>query len=136
MKTADKLFAVIPAQAGIHQTGASLSPLQNRASPQHGSPASAGDDGGGGAIRAAALNCFGYKHKKAPESAFLQNSQIKTLTLRELEAPAGFGFTVFLALDFAAVAGQEAACLEYAAQIWLVINERPADPKAQRPGLP
>ena len=60
LKSADTLFAVIPAQAGIHQAGASLSPLQNRASPQHGSPACAGDDGGGGAIRAAALNCFGY----------------------------------------------------------------------------
>src|SRR3546814_12664713 len=40
----------------------------------------------------------------------------KTLTLRELEAAAGLGLAVFLTLDGAAVAGQEAGRLDRAAK--------------------
>src|SRR5262245_55332847 len=41
------------------------------------------------------------------------------LTLRELERPASLGATVLLALDHAAVAGEEAAALEHGAQLRL-----------------
>src|SRR5882672_10605945 len=44
--------------------------------------------------------------------------------LRELERPPRLGLAVLLALDHAAVAGQEAAALEDAAQLRLEIRQR------------
>ncbi len=55
--------------------------------------------------------------------------------LRELEAAASLGPAVLLALDHAAVAGQEAALLQRAAQLRLIIGERAGDAVAQRAGL-
>src|SRR5436853_6894029 len=57
------------------------------------------------------------------------------LALGELEAAAGFGFAVFLALDDAAVAGDEAAVLQDRPQAGLLENQRPADAVPHRPGL-
>src|SRR5216683_8027074 len=55
--------------------------------------------------------------------------------LGELERPPRLGLAVFLALDHAAVAGQEAAALEYAAQLRLEIRERLGEAVAHRAGL-
>src|SRR5580704_4911732 len=57
------------------------------------------------------------------------------LPLRELEAAAGLGLAVFLALDDAAVAGEEPAMLQRRAQSRLVEHQRPADAVAHRAGL-
>src|SRR5215472_3330995 len=57
------------------------------------------------------------------------------LPLRELEAAAGFGLAVFLALDHAGVAGEEAAALEHAAQLRLVAHQRLGKTVAHRAGL-
>ena len=57
------------------------------------------------------------------------------LALRELEAAAGLGLTVLLALDRAAVAGQEAGGLDHAAQTRLVAGQRLADAVLDRAGL-
>src|SRR3546814_16164482 len=51
----------------------------------------------------------------------------KPLTLRELEAAAGLRLAVFLALDRAAVAGQEAGRLDRAAQRGLEAGQRLRD---------
>ncbi len=59
----------------------------------------------------------------------------RRLALRELEAAAGFHAAVLLALHHAAVAGEEAALLEDAAQLGLVIRERLGNAVANRAGL-
>src|SRR3546814_14122985 len=51
----------------------------------------------------------------------------KTLALRELEAAAGLGLAVFLTLDGAAVAGQEAGRLDRAAQRRFKAGQRLCD---------
>src|SRR5262249_22243540 len=48
----------------------------------------------------------------------------KCLTLRELEAAAGFGSAVFLALDDARIAGKEATALKHAAQVRFIAHQR------------
>src|SRR5207248_1319477 len=58
------------------------------------------------------------------------------LPLRVLRAAAGLVAAVFLALDDAAVAGQEAAMLQDRAQPRLVKGERLADAVPHRAGLP
>src|SRR6185312_7018708 len=58
-----------------------------------------------------------------------------SLALRELEAAAGLRLAVFLALDDAAVARQEATGLERRTQPRLVIGQRLADAVADRAGL-
>src|SRR5947209_6080184 len=55
--------------------------------------------------------------------------------LGELERTACLGLAVFLALDHAAVAGEEAAVLEHAAQLGLEIRERLGQAVAHRAGL-
>src|SRR5207244_11708648 len=55
--------------------------------------------------------------------------------LGELEAAAGLGFAVLLALDDAAVAGQKALALQKGAQARLVPGQRLADAVTHRPGL-
>src|SRR5258708_34644422 len=57
------------------------------------------------------------------------------LALRELEAAPRLRLAVFLALDDATVARQEAAGLEHRAQVRLVIGQRLADAVAHRAGL-
>src|SRR5260221_10909101 len=57
------------------------------------------------------------------------------LALRELEAAPRLRLAVFLALDDAAVARQEAAGFEHRAQARLVIGQRLADAVAHRAGL-
>src|SRR5882757_1450063 len=59
----------------------------------------------------------------------------ESLALGELEAAAGAGAAVLLALDDAAVARQEAALLHGAAQVRLVLGERLRDAVAHRAGL-
>src|SRR5262245_40476470 len=58
------------------------------------------------------------------------------LALRELEAAARLGPAVLLTLDYARVAGQEAAALERAAQIGLVGNQRLGEAVTDRARLP
>src|SRR6185437_9506571 len=55
--------------------------------------------------------------------------------LRELEATSGLGLAVFLALDDAAIARQEALRLERRPQTWLVIEQRLGDAVTHRAGL-
>src|SRR5688572_31115989 len=55
--------------------------------------------------------------------------------LRELEAAAGLGAAVLLALDHAAVTGQEAGRLDRAAQRGLELGQRLADAVLDRAGL-
>src|SRR3954463_11767569 len=62
-------------------------------------------------------------------------SRIRKLALRELEAAAGLGAAVLLALDDARVAGQEAFALDRGAQLRLVAGERGRDAVADRAGL-
>src|SRR4051812_48335176 len=57
------------------------------------------------------------------------------LALRELEAAAGLGAAVFLALDDAAVAGEEAGLLDDSAQRRLVAGQRLGDAVLDRAGL-
>ncbi len=57
------------------------------------------------------------------------------LPLGELEASAGLGLAVLLALDGSAVAGQEAAGPQGAVQLRLVVQQRPADAVPHRAGL-
>src|SRR5581483_1070981 len=59
----------------------------------------------------------------------------KLLALRELEGTAGLGAAVLLALDHAAVAGEETALLQHAAQLRLEIGESLGDAVADRTGL-
>src|SRR3546814_19342359 len=54
---------------------------------------------------------------------------------RELEAAAGLGLAVFLALDDAADAGEEAGALDGGTQRRLVAGQRPADAVLDRDGL-
>src|SRR5215472_13158661 len=55
--------------------------------------------------------------------------------LRELEASAGFGVPVFLALDHARISGKKTVRLERGAQSRLVGNENAADAMAHSAGL-
>jgi hypothetical protein len=59
----------------------------------------------------------------------------RELALRELEGAAGFGLAVFLALDDARVAGQEALALDRAAQLGLLAGEAGGDSMADGAGL-
>src|SRR5882724_9546348 len=59
----------------------------------------------------------------------------KLSALGELEAAAGFHLAVLLALDHAAVAGEEATALEGAAQVRLKIGQRLGDAVAHRARL-
>src|ERR1700726_3781863 len=61
--------------------------------------------------------------------------QVQELPLRELEASARFGLAVFLALDHARVAGDEAAALEHATQFRFVSDQRLGYAVAHRTGL-
>src|SRR6188768_890911 len=61
--------------------------------------------------------------------------QLRRLALRELEALAGLGAAVLLALDHAAVAGQEAGGLDRGAQRGLELRQRLADAVLDRTGL-
>src|SRR5262245_38860610 len=58
------------------------------------------------------------------------------LPLRELEAAASLDLTVFLALDHATVARQEATLLEHGPQLRLVVGERLGDTVAHGSRLP
>jgi hypothetical protein len=60
---------------------------------------------------------------------------LKRLTLRELERAAGLGLAVLLALDDAAVAGQEATLLQHGAQARLEVGERLGDAVTNGTGL-
>src|SRR5580704_320526 len=77
-----------------------------------------------GAFRRPSISCLPMKRGGRGSSA-----------LGELEAAARPGATIFLALDDAAVARQEAALLHSAAQIRLVLGERLGDAVAHRAGL-
>ena len=57
------------------------------------------------------------------------------LTLRELEAAAGLGAAVLLALDDAGVAGEEAGLLDDAAERGLEAGQRLGDAVLDRAGL-
>src|SRR5690348_5685699 len=59
----------------------------------------------------------------------------KRLALRELEAAAGLGAAVLLALDHAGVAGEEAGLLDDAAERGLVARQRLGDAVLDRAGL-
>src|SRR5690349_3088678 len=59
--------------------------------------------------------------RSAPEICFVG---ARRLALGELERPAGLGTAVLLALDYAGVAGEEAALLEHAAQLRLEMRQR------------
>src|SRR5437660_4368621 len=56
--------------------------------------------------------------------------------LRELEASTGFLLAVFLALDDARVAGEEALALQRGPEIRLEVRQRLGKPVAHRAGLP
>src|ERR1700730_17100041 len=65
----------------------------------------------------------------------LRSIRATKLPLRELEASARFGLAVFLALDHARVAGDEAAALENGAQLGFVADQRLGYAVAHRAGL-
>src|SRR5258708_24760071 len=65
--------------------------------------------------------------KGAPGAPFCSCVRSAASALGELERPAGLGAAVFLALDHARVAGEEAATLQDAAQIGLKLGERLGD---------
>src|SRR3546814_7799569 len=67
--------------------------------------------------------------------SFSTRRRKKPLTLRELEAAAGLRLAVFLALDRAAVAGQEAGRLDRAAQRGLEAGQRLRDAVQHRTRL-
>ena len=58
-----------------------------------------------------------------------------SLALRELEAAAGFGLAVFLALDGAAVARKEATFLKSWTKVWLKIGKGARNAVAHGTGL-
>src|SRR5688500_15062572 len=60
---------------------------------------------------------------------------VSRLALRELERAAGLGAAVFLALDHARVARQEAAALERRTQIRLEVSQRLRDAVTHGAGL-
>src|SRR5947209_4055724 len=73
-----------------------------------------------------------------PKTAALKNSssrRARALALRELEASTGFLLAVFLALDHARVAGEEALALQRRPEIRLVIGERLGEAVTHRAGL-
>jgi hypothetical protein len=57
------------------------------------------------------------------------------LALRELEAAAGFGLAVFLALDGAAVAREEATFLKSWTKVWLKMGKGARNAVAHGTGL-
>src|SRR5260221_282139 len=63
------------------------------------------------------------------------STKARALALGDLEAATGAGAAVLLALDAAAVAGQEATLLDGAAQGRLELDERLRDAMAHRAGL-
>ena len=73
--------------------------------------------------------------RAAPATLRVAGATLGGLTLRELEALAGFGFAVLLAFDGAAVAGQETLVLDRAAQHRLVTGQRLGDAVKHRAGL-
>src|SRR5262245_54170219 len=90
--------------------------------------------------RALTISCRAAKEKGAPKekgarSAPLPASCRSRSALRELERPASLGAAVLLALDHAAVAGEEAAALEHRAQLRLVVGQRLRQAVAHRAGL-
>src|SRR5690606_9475718 len=74
----------------------------------------------------------GLKRALSPLFRKFRNAR---LALGELEGTTCLGATVLLALDHAAVAGEEAALLEDAAQLRLEIGESLGDAVANRTGL-
>lgn len=66
---------------------------------------------------------------------FLQIGNVADLTLRELEAPAGFRAAIFLALDHAAIAGEEASGFHDAAKLGFIFGQRLADAMLDCAGL-
>src|SRR6187551_804080 len=66
---------------------------------------------------------------------FSGSEVLRSLALRELEALAGLGAAVLLALDHAAVAGQEPGRLDRGAQQRLELAQRRADAVLDRTGL-
>src|SRR5882672_6813832 len=80
----------------------------------------------------------GLDHRcRAGESALDASARPQTnrSALRELERAPRLGLAVFLALDHAAVAGEEAAVLEHAAQLGLEVGQRLGEAVAHRAGL-
>src|SRR5271165_1194363 len=81
----------------------------------------------------------GSAHEKRalrfPEALFLETRRLSRLALRELEAAAGLGLAVLLALDDTAVARQEALGLQQRAQARLEIGQRLGDAVADGTGL-
>src|SRR5205085_6955212 len=71
---------------------------------------------------------------RAAARPFLANV-IAALALGELEAAPRLGLAVLLALDHAAVAGEEAAALERATQVRLEVGQRLRDAVGHRAGL-
>src|SRR5690606_19271927 len=79
---------------------------------------------------------FSMPTKKPPGGGFPIRSPGRfRLALRELERTAGLRLAVLLALDHAAVAGQEAALLEHGAQTRLVVGQCLGDAVAHRARL-
>src|SRR5690242_5629593 len=75
------------------------------------------------------------KTKGAPRGALRRDCEAFDLALRELETAARTGAAVLLALDHAAVAGQEAVGLHRAAQRRLELRQRLGDAVAHRARL-
>src|SRR5581483_2042746 len=71
----------------------------------------------------------------APRPFSVSQVLIERLALRELEAPAGLAAAVLLALDGAAVAGEEAFLLQRGPEIRFIVRERLGDAVAHRAGL-
>src|SRR5690606_22654269 len=72
---------------------------------------------------------------KGPPKRAFEKSGKRGSALGELEGPAGLGAAVLLALHHAAVASEEAAALQDAAQLGLVMGERLGDAVAHGTGL-
>ena len=66
---------------------------------------------------------------------FVRKNRLFDLTLRELEALTRLGLAVFLTLNNAAIAGQEAFRLHSAAQQWLILRQCLSDAMLDRASL-
>src|SRR5579871_134236 len=77
----------------------------------------------------------GRSRKKPRKTGAFSYLPPSRLALGELERPAGLPLAVLLALDHARVARKEAAFLEHAAQLGLVVGEGARQAMAQRAGL-
>src|SRR5690606_24013333 len=73
--------------------------------------------------------------RRSRSPAFSKNPKSERLALGELEGPAGLGLAVLLALDDAAVAGQEATLLEDRTQARLEVGEGLGDAVTNSTGL-